>query len=159
MRSIIINKKFYCSRRKLWKNKSWNCVVCSPNKMAEVVAKSIQKWDHTSRCHLQDHEIWLAAILFGCQNQHELYRGQLFHHSKWNNSCNTRTVSNLPLLECYLEALIFFDRLLQRGNKCNQVNIHRQGINNKDWKYTFLWKQWQSFGGWLINAPVWYCRF
>ena len=66
MRSIIINKKFYCSRRKLWKNKSWNCVVCSPNKMAEVVVKSIQKWDHTSRCHLQDHEIWLAAILFGC---------------------------------------------------------------------------------------------
>ena len=44
----------------------WNCVVCTPNKMAEVAVKSIQKWDYTSRCHLQDHKIWLAAILFGC---------------------------------------------------------------------------------------------
>ena len=24
------------------------------------------------------------------------------------------------------------DRLLQRGNKCNQANIHKQRINNKD---------------------------
>ena len=41
---------------------------------------------------------------------------RLFHssnpnYSKWNKSCNTWNVSNLPWLECYLEALIIFDRL------------------------------------------------
>ena len=56
----------------------------------------------------------------------KLYRGGLLHHhSKWNNSCNARTISNLPWLDCYLEALRFFESLLLRGYKCNQANINR----------------------------------
>ena len=40
-----------------------------------------------------------------------LFHSSNLNYSKWNKSCNTWNVSNLPWLECYLEALIIFDRL------------------------------------------------
>ena len=107
-------------------HKSWNCVVYTPNKLAELAfnqfgneIKLLDAIYKTMRCDL------LLFFPVAKTNINCIGLGSFIIQSETTAAICTRTVNNLPWLGWFLETLIFFDRLLPRENKCKKANIHR----------------------------------
>ena len=107
-------------------HKSWNCVVYTPNKLAELAfnqfgneIKLLDAIYKTIRCDL------LLFFPVTKTNINCIGLGSFIIQSETTAAICTRTVNNLPWLGWYLETLIFFDRLLPRENECKKANIHR----------------------------------
>ena len=119
--ALSLSTRSSIGQRTQKEHKSWNCVVYTPNKLAELAfnqfgneIKLLDAIYKTIRCDL------LLFFPVAKTNINCIGLGSFIIQSETTTAICTRTVNNLPWLGWYSETLIFFDRLLPRENKCKK---------------------------------------